>query len=210
MTTYFRVEATRSSPPIQRKPGENLDTRARVPDRVPRIPSFGASYRRFTRGLTVDGYKSRVNIVPVNSVGSERALGFDSSESEGVVPAVCTCRYLRREIRKEKGEEGRSHIRGCACVYTHARARVCVSKRLMDAPVSVTPFKCPHFYFDPLPGFSRAPVVAYSTAYLSSIIARVKDPRFTLALVIARIRTCGSDIRFNDLERWRSRLAKTR
>lgn len=119
MTTYFRVEATQSpaSSPIQRKPGENLDTRARVPERVPCIPSFGASYRRFTRGLTVDGYKSRVNIVPVNSAGSERALGFDSSESEGVVPVVCTCRYLRREIRKEKGEEDRSHIRGRVCMF---------------------------------------------------------------------------------------------
>lgn len=84
---------------------------------MPRVLSFGASYRRFTRGLTVDGYKSRVNIVPVNSAGSERALGFDSSESEGVVPVVCTCRYLRREIRKEKGEEGRSHILGRASLY---------------------------------------------------------------------------------------------
>jgi len=103
---------------------------------VPHVPSFGASYRRFTRGLTVDGYKSRVNIVPVNSVGSERALGFDSSDSEGVVPAVCTCRYLRREIRKEKEEEGRSHTYANVCMY------ICVSKRLMGAPVSVTSFKC--------------------------------------------------------------------
>lgn len=137
---------------------------------MPRVPSFGASYRRFTRGLTVDGYKSRVNIVPVNSAGSERALGFDSSESEGVVPAVCTCRYLRREMRKEKGEEDRSHI------CERARARVC-SKRLMGASISVTPCSsvCPRFYFDPLPGFSRALVAAYSTAYHPSIIARVKD-----------------------------------
>lgn len=95
-------------------------------------PHSAHPYRRFTRGLTVDGYKSRVNIVPVNSAGSERALGFDSSDLEGVVPAVCTCRYLRREIRKEKGEEDRIYAVVC----------VCVPKRLMGAPISVTLFKC--------------------------------------------------------------------
>lgn len=54
--------------------------------------------------------------MPVNSAGSERALGFDSSDLEGVVPAVCTCRYLRREIRKEKGEEDRIYAGVCVCV----------------------------------------------------------------------------------------------
>lgn len=50
---------------------------------------------------------------------------------------------------------------------------------------------CPRFYFDPLPGFSRALVAAYSSAYHPSIITRVKDPCSTFALVTACIRSCG-------------------
>jgi len=59
---------------------------------------------------------------------------------------------------------------------------------------------CPRFYFDPLPGFSRALVAAYSAAYHPSIIARVKDPRSTFALVT--VYTFLRHIRSNGLERW--------
>lgn len=114
--------------------------------------SFGASHRRFTRGLTVDGYKSRVNIVPVNSAGSERALGFDS-ESEGVVvPVVCTCRYLRRDTKRERGRKmDRTSVHVCACVFPKGLWMLS-GISYFPAPRSSV---CPRFYFDLPTSFSR-------------------------------------------------------
>lgn len=99
---------------------------------------------------------------------------------------------------------------------TYVCVCVCVSKRLMGAPVSVTPFKfCPRF--DPPPSFSPSSRAArlllsvpYLPIYLRSIIARVKDLRLAFALLTACIRSCGNDVRSNGLERWWSRLARTK
>lgn len=59
---------------------------------------FGASCNRFTPGLTVDGYKSRVNIVPVNRAGSERPRGSVATSRKGLhgglhVPLFTLAKY---------------------------------------------------------------------------------------------------------------------
>lgn len=118
--------------------------------------------------------------------------------------AIYAERYEKRE-----GEEGRSGK--CVCVYTC----VCVSKRLMGAPISVTPFKYLSAFQSRLlaslrPLEPRGFYSPYLPIYLRSIIARVKDLRLAFALLTTYIRSYGNDVRSNGLERWWSRLARTK
>lgn len=69
---------------------------------------FGTSCNRFTPGLTVDGYKSRVNIVPVNRAGIRKASGFGGNEPKGVArwfarATIYVARYEKCRGEREKG-----------------------------------------------------------------------------------------------------------
>lgn len=70
---------------------------------------FGTSCNRFTPGLTVDGYKSRVNIVPVNRAGIRKASGFGGNEPKGVArwfarATIYVARYEKCRGRERKAD----------------------------------------------------------------------------------------------------------
>lgn len=79
---------------------------------------FGTSCNRFTPGLTVDGYKSRVNIVPVNRAGIRKASGFGGNEPKGVArwfarATIYVARYEKcRGAREERKADYAYFLKG--------------------------------------------------------------------------------------------------
>lgn len=104
--------------------------------------------------------------------------------------------FTQGDTKRERGGRWIAYTRVGACVcMCFQKAHGC-SGISYPVQVSVRVSISIHFLAS-----LEALVVAYSTAYFLSIIARGKDLCFTFALVTARVRSCGSDIRFNDLER---------